>query len=208
MVGCLLVLAGALGWGLIYRSTDHVVDAGFWFEPVTYGASDAMVDRLGGAITDEEMRAIASGALAEVRSAFSGLRVSVSDRQDAMYQVQVVQDLRNPMFPRGLGPAGQSRAIPGVGGRGTVNFRMLTRSAIAYAAPDAARPAIIAAIARGIGRAAVHEFAHQLLGVPRRFTKPPMSRAMNTAPRTGGSNTTGRCTGTSQVPCCESESGP
>src|SRR5688572_28421553 len=148
----------------MYRSTDRVVNAGFWFEPVTYDASEAMVDRLGGAITDVEMRTIASSALSEIRSAFSGLRVSVSDRQDAMYQVHVVQDLRNPMFPRGLGPAGQSRAIPGVGGRGTVNFRMLTRSAIAYAPPDAGRPAMIAAIARGIGRAAVHEFAHQLLG--------------------------------------------
>jgi hypothetical protein len=51
-----------------------------------------------------------------------------------------------------------------VGGQGVVNFRMLARSAIAYAPADAERSAIIAAIGRGIGRAAVHEFAHQLLG--------------------------------------------
>jgi hypothetical protein len=149
--------------GLTYRS-DHVVDAGFWFEPVTYDLSEAMIDRLGGAITDVEMRAIASIASSEVSSAFSGLRIRVSDRRDATYQVRVVQDLQNLMFPRGLRPAGQSRAIPGVGGRGTVNFRMLTRSAIAYAPTHAGRPEIIAAIGRGIGRAAVHEFAHQLLG--------------------------------------------
>ena len=32
-----------------------------------------------------------------------------------------------------------------------------------YAPPDAARAEVIAALGRGIGRSAVHEFAHQLL---------------------------------------------
>jgi hypothetical protein len=39
-----------------------------------------------------------------------------------------------------------------------------TNNAIAYAPAGAARQTIIEAIGRGIGRTAVHEFAHQLVG--------------------------------------------
>ena len=45
-----------------------------------------------------------------------------------------------------------------------MNFSMLAAYAESYAPSDAERPAIVAAIGRGVGRAAVHEFAHQLLG--------------------------------------------
>ena len=42
---------------------------------------------------------------------------------------------------------------------------MLAHNAIEYAPPSASRQDIVAGIGRGIGRAAVHEFAHQALGV-------------------------------------------
>ena len=45
-----------------------------------------------------------------------------------------------------------------------MNFRLIAHSAVAFAPAGADRGAMVAAIGRGIGRAAVHEFAHQLLG--------------------------------------------
>ena len=63
-----------------------------------------------------------------------------------------------------FGPSGESRAIAGLGGQGAVHFRLLANNAIAHSAADAGRDTMIAAIGRGIGRAAVHEFAHQFLG--------------------------------------------
>lgn len=152
-----LVLSG-LGCG------THVIEAGVWFEPVTFSAAEVQADRLGGAITEQEMVTIASAARAEIARAFAGLRINVSDRRDATYRVRVVQDLRNPRFPRGLPPAGESRAITGIGGQGAVSFRLLASNAIAHAPPDADRATMIAAIGRGVGVAAVHEFAHELLG--------------------------------------------
>lgn len=44
-----------------------------------------------------------------------------------------------------------------------MSFKLLASSAIGYAPPTASRAEIIAAIGKGVGRAAVHEFAHQLL---------------------------------------------
>ena len=56
-----------------------------------------------------------------------------------------------------------SHAVPGLGGRGEVSFDFLAGGATAMAPEQATRAAIVAAIGRGIGRTAVHEFTHQLL---------------------------------------------
>jgi hypothetical protein len=53
------------------------------------------------------------------------------------------------------------------GGNGAVNFTLLAGYAESYAPADAGRAAVVTAIGRGVGRAAVHEFAHQLLGTAR-----------------------------------------
>jgi hypothetical protein len=78
-----------------------------------------------------------------------------------MYRVRVVQDIRGQ---RKLPVAGESRPLPGRRGFGTVSFVVTTNNAIAYAPAGAGRQTIIEAIGRGIGRTAVHEFAHQLVG--------------------------------------------
>ena len=141
----------------------RVVSAGFWFDGVRYDSSEAMIEQLGGPITPVELRAIEEVSRAELRRAFAPLRIAFSNSPDAMYRVRVVQELRNLRAPWAPGPAGESRSVPGLGGEGALSFRMLVSNAVAYAA-DADRPAIITAIGRGIGRAAAHEFAHQLLG--------------------------------------------
>jgi len=153
VIAWLLVVAGEWACG------ERIVDAGFWFERVTVESS-----RLGGSLTPEDLHTIKSVATSEVASAFSGLRIAFSERRNATYCVRVVQELHDFRFPRQRGgPAGQSHAISGLGGSGAVNFELLASNAIGYAPPTASRAEIIAAIGKGVGRAAVHEFAHQLL---------------------------------------------
>ena len=149
---------------LTSQARDHVAAARFWFEDVTFDSSEVQADRLGGGITAEEMRRIRSLAWSELRTAYAGLRISFTERRHAPYQVAVVQDLRpSPPYHRYPGPAGLSRVVTPFGGRGAVSFRLLAGNAIVYAAPHANRATMIDAIGRGVGRAAVHEFAHQFL---------------------------------------------
>lgn len=102
------------------------------------------------------MVTIASTAMAELTAAFKGLRIRFSDHRGGLYNVRVVQELT-------AGGAGQSRGITGFGGSGAVSFTFLANGVFAYAPPDATRADVIAAIGRGIGRTAVHEFVHQML---------------------------------------------
>jgi hypothetical protein len=135
---------------------ERVVEVGFWFEPVTFDSPT-----LGGPITAGDLAIIESVALAELRSAFRGLRITFSDRRDARYHVRVVQELQDQRSFRAIGGAGQSRAISGFGGSGAVSFSFLASGAMSYAPPGSDRAALIAAIGRAIGRTAVHEFTHQ-----------------------------------------------
>jgi hypothetical protein len=161
--GSLVLVAGAAVVALAVESRQNTVTAAFWFDPVTYDGSEPMADRLGGPMTDAEIQTIETIARAEITRAYAGLRLVFSNRRDATYRVRVVQRLRNPMAPRGPASSGESRRIAGLGGQGAVNFQLLSNSAIAYAPADADRQAMIAAIGRGIGRAAVHEYAHLFL---------------------------------------------
>jgi hypothetical protein len=140
----------------------RAVVLGFWLEPVTYTSS-----RLTGGLTSGELQTIASVARAEVRQAFAALRVTVSEQRDARYRVRVLARVRDPRFRGDVEVAGSSRAVSMFGGDGAVNFAMLAGYAESYAPPDADRATIVTAIGRGVGRAAVHEFAHQLLGSAR-----------------------------------------
>ncbi len=75
----------------------------------------------------------------------------------------VLQAVRDSRFTTEMFVAGESRAISGVGGQGAVNFSLLASAALSCAPPGADRRALLEAIGRGVGRAAAHEFAHQLL---------------------------------------------
>ena len=138
---------------------EPLVSLGFWFEDVAYRSS-----RLGGALSPAELTTVARVARTEIEEAFAGLRFAVTDGRGPRYRVKVVQQLQDPRFRGGVAVAGASTAISILGGDGAVNFTMLAAYAESYASPDADRATIVAAIGRGIGRAAVHEFTHQLLG--------------------------------------------
>jgi hypothetical protein len=118
---------------------------------------------LGGALTAHDVEVIDVVARSELMEAFEGLRLRLSDRRNAMFRVRVAQAVRDPRFRREVGVSGETRAVAGFGGQATVSFYYHASNAEGYAAPADDRDAIVAAIGRGIGRAAVHELAHQLL---------------------------------------------
>jgi hypothetical protein len=117
------------------------------------------IERIGGPIRPEEQSQIESVARAELEAAYAGLRIAFTRRPSGFYRVNVVQDIPG----RGLPVAGASRRVPFGGGVGSVSFRTLGSQAVANAPRDADRSRIIAAIGKGIGRTAAHEFAHQIL---------------------------------------------
>jgi hypothetical protein len=131
---------------------------GFWFEDVSFQSPV-----LGGALTEDDLRVIERVAREELAIAFGGLDLALSDRKDARYRVRVTQTIRENRMRREAVVAGESRGVPWLGGMGAVNFTYFASGAIVFAPSSATRADIIAAIGRGLGRGAVHEFAHQLI---------------------------------------------
>lgn len=158
VVGCAVLAGGALMWLAAARSSCGPVEAGFWFEDVRYAST-----RLSGPLVAADIATIASVARDELARAFEGLPVSFSERRDARHRVRVVQQLRDMRFRRPTAIPAESRAVPGLGGQGAVSFSWLASAAVTLAPQDAERPAIIEAIGKGLGRAAVHEFTHLML---------------------------------------------
>jgi len=103
---------------------------------------------------------------AEVERALADLRINVTENRNAFWRVSVVGTTRiNPTFKYPFAAAGESHVFGPLGSWGSVGFLILAHNAIEYAPPSASRQDIVAGIGRGVGRAAVHEFAHQVLGV-------------------------------------------
>jgi hypothetical protein len=153
-----LIAGGVTAWTLMERSQPAVVEAGFWFERVTFRSAT-----LGGAMTGADLARVEDVARGEVTRAFAGLPIRVSARRDALYRVRVVQAVHDPRLRGRWGVAGASHAVPGLGGQGEVSFEFLAGGATALSSEQATRTEILAAIGRGIGRTAVHELTHQLL---------------------------------------------
>ena len=153
------LIAGAAGYALYTaRSQPASVEAGLWFDDVAFSSN-----RLGESLTPAEIATIEDVARAEVRDAFRGLSITLSARHDAPYTLRVAQEVLDRRFKRDVGVAGQSRGIAGFGGSGVVSFDFLANGAMAWAPDDATRAEMVAAIGRGVGRTAVHEFTHQML---------------------------------------------
>jgi hypothetical protein len=138
--------------------------AGFWFERSSLELPSAATHRLGGPLTADELRSIKDLSRSEIDHAFSNLRIAVTESPNAFWRVEVIQS--SPVkWTRQLPSAGESVALGVLGGHGAVVFDIVALKAIHYAPTDGSRESIIDAIGRGIGRVAVHEFVHQILGV-------------------------------------------
>jgi hypothetical protein len=147
-----------MGWCSAEESRGRVIEAGFWFEDVSFQSS-----RLGEPLTASELQRVHETALAELGTAFDGLRIRFTTNRRARYHVRVVQSVRDPRLKWPNYVAGQSRGMAGFGGGGVVNFTLLANGAVVYAPDDLDRAGIVEAIGRGVGRSTAHEFAHQLL---------------------------------------------
>lgn len=134
------------------------LELGFWFENVSFASPV-----LGGRITDADLQNIERIARAELHTAFDGLTLTLSDSRHTPYRVRVVQEVFAPTLNRKSAVAGETRGLPGLGGLGAVNFSYFAAGAIVFAPAGATREEIVAGIGRGLGRGAVHEFAHQLV---------------------------------------------
>jgi hypothetical protein len=119
--------------------------------------------RLGDAVTPAEYMTIDQTARNEIVNAFRGFEVAVTANRNARFKVEVVPSLSDQRLIRDGTYAGESRAVAGFGGAGHVNFEYVANGAMVFAPDDATREQIIAALGRGIGRVAIHEFLHQLL---------------------------------------------
>jgi hypothetical protein len=154
-----MLCAGAVAYAVFTpRFRPGPIEAGLWFDDVAFDSA-----RLGSPLTAEEIATIEVVARTEVRDAFRGLPIVLSNRRDARYTLRVAQEVRDLRFQRAVGVAGQSRGIAGFGGSGSVSFDFLANGAMAWTPDDASRAELVAAIGRGIGRTAVHEFTHQIL---------------------------------------------
>jgi hypothetical protein len=169
LIGAIAVLvvtvtSAAIAW----RASNATIAAGFWWPdtPLLLSADDA--HKVGGPLTADELRSIEATARNEVRRAYAGLRIDITERRDAFWRVAVVGAPLTVTRNRTTYPfsfAGESRVFGPLGGSGSVAFAILAHNAIEYAPPGASRRQIVDGIGRGIGRAAVHEFAHQAVGL-------------------------------------------
>jgi hypothetical protein len=103
-----------------------------------------------------------------VQRAYADLRINITERHNAFWRVAVVGAPLTTTRNRTTYPfsfAGESRVFGPLGGSGSVAFAILAHNAIEYAPAGASRKQIVDGIGRGIGRAAVHELAHQALGL-------------------------------------------
>jgi hypothetical protein len=143
---------------IVSCGSGRPVEAGFWFEPVTFRSAV-----LGGELTPADLAIVQRVARAELTAAFAGLPIVISDRRDATFRVRVIQEVQDRRLRGNWGVAGESFAVPGLGGQGSVSFLFLASGAVAAAPATMPREQVVQAIGRGIGRTAVHELTHQLL---------------------------------------------
>jgi hypothetical protein len=169
LIGAIAVLIVSVTSAVIaWRASSATITAGFWWAdpPVLLSADDAR--KVGGPLTADELRSIEAISRHEVRRAYAGLRIGITDRRRAFWRVEVVGAPLTVTRNRTTYPfsfAGQSRVFGPLGGSGSVAFAILAHNAIEHAPPGASRQQILEGIGKGVGRAAVHEFAHQAVGL-------------------------------------------
>lgn len=134
------------------------VELGFWLETVSFSSP-----RIGGSLSTADLTDIDAIARVEIAQAFQQFDVTLTSNRNARYRVVVLPRLRDNRLLRPGTYAGESRAVAGFGGSGAVNFEYVANGAMVFSPEAADRAAVIAALGRGVGRVAIHEFLHQLL---------------------------------------------
>ena len=155
--------ATSLMGGLHLYASRAPISAGLTFADESFTESRLVTAALGSPLTPEEIAVVKRAALREVEHALAGLRVRVSENPRAFWRVRVIPTVTVQRNRRRFSTAGAGYGFGVLGGAGFVNFTALATNAVRYAPPDASRAEIVEAIGRGIGRSAVHEFAHMMI---------------------------------------------
>ena len=156
-------VAAILCAALTFRASRNVSEAGFWYDDFPFTFSESVIAALGGPMTGAEIETIKRVSRDELTRAFSGLEIRITDSRQAFWTIRVEQSLVRRRGQR-LPNAGETFAMGLMGGRSVVDFTEVVMAAIAHAPPGVLRQTRIDGIARGIGRVAVHELAHAILG--------------------------------------------
>jgi hypothetical protein len=164
-----LALASALVVGMAVRFCPVAapLTARLAFDPTTFAATPPDVaSALGGPLTTVDIEKIGRVSRAELERAFEGLRIHFTDDGHAFWRLLVVPAVARPgLSGRPIqNAAGMSYPLGPLGGGGFLNFTTLALKAVVYAPPGTSRDGVVTAIGRGVGRSAVHEFTHLILG--------------------------------------------
>jgi hypothetical protein len=157
------LLLGTLKW----QSSSVMMSARFAFDEATFHEiPEDVAAALGSPLTPADIATIKHIAQAEVEGALAGLRIRFEQDGRAFWRVWVVPTLTTHVGRARPRPnaAGASYAFGMLGGAAFINFATLALKAVVYAPPGASRDDIVRGIGRGIGRSAVHEFAHLIAG--------------------------------------------
>ncbi len=167
VIGAVAVIAATSVYAVVrWRASQATTAAGFWWDDAPFILSRDDAAKIGGPLTAAELATIRTIARADVERAFADLRIRITDDREAFWRVTVVgTPAGSPSFRYPFAAAGESHVFGPLGSWGSVGFLILAHNAIEYAPPSASRGEIVAGIGHGIGRAAVHEFAHQALGL-------------------------------------------
>jgi hypothetical protein len=156
-------------------------------EAALAGTPEEVAAALGGPLTRADAARIEELAREEVARAFTGLRLRFVDTGRAFWRIRVLASFAPPTFsgrPR-VNTAGASYPFGALGGGGFLSFATLAIKAVVYAPPGVSREHMVAAIGRGIGRSAVHEFTHLMLGGSAIHSDDQNSYEFETADRPG-----------------------
>ena len=151
----MLATSGACAWressvGFLFNADACVLRAGA-FQP------------FGDLLSDEERQTIQQLARTELAEAFAPVRVVITTNPSAFWRIAVVRSLPT-RASQALPRSGESIALGPLGGGGTVACDVIVRKAMQFAPEGATRAQVVDAIGRGVGRTAVHELVHQMLG--------------------------------------------
>ncbi len=150
-----LAMGGACAW----RESS----VGFLFNPDACLVRPGALQPFGELLSGQERETIQQLAHHELTSAFAPLRVAITSNRSAFWRIAVVRSLPT-RASQALPRSGESIALGPLGGGGTVACDVIVRKAVQFAPVGTTRAQLVDAIGRGIGRTAVHELVHQILG--------------------------------------------
>jgi hypothetical protein len=149
---------------VVFRSASRTsIHVGFQYETFPFTFSAPVTTALGGPLTASEIAAIKQISRDELTRAFSGLKVTFADSGDARWIVRVQLAIERRKGQR-LPNAGETFAMGPLGSRSLVDFTEVLMAALAHAPAGVSRQQLVSGIGRGVGRVAVHELAHGILG--------------------------------------------